>query len=145
MACRLGHPPGRHRVSCRPATGCCVRIAGVPRAWRQWCRSCGPHLPEPTPVAKQTHAETSEETATSKETPRATEARIVPYFLPLWHNDALIAAAVSKLLRACKFSLSGSSHSPDWLRMKTANAPVVKREAEEDWRGWPICCSARVS
>jgi len=23
--------------------------------------------------------------------------------------------------------------SPDWLKMKNANAPAVKREAEEDW------------
>jgi len=22
---------------------------------------------------------------------------------------------------------------PDWLKMKNANAPAVKREAEEDW------------
>jgi hypothetical protein len=24
---------------------------------------------------------------------------------------------------------------PDWLKMKNADAPVVKREAEEDWGG----------
>jgi hypothetical protein len=23
--------------------------------------------------------------------------------------------------------------SPDWLKLKNANAPAVKREAEEDW------------
>ena len=26
-----------------------------------------------------------------------------------------------------------SGRSPDWLKMKTANAPAVKRAAEEDW------------
>jgi bifunctional non-homologous end joining protein LigD len=26
-----------------------------------------------------------------------------------------------------------SSRSPDWLKMKNAAAPAVKREAEEDW------------
>jgi len=26
-----------------------------------------------------------------------------------------------------------SGRSPDWLKMKNANAPAVKREAEEDW------------
>jgi bifunctional non-homologous end joining protein LigD len=45
---------------------------------------------------------------------------------------------------ACKFGLEGivskrkdsayrSGRSPDWLKMKNANAPAVKREAEEDW------------
>jgi hypothetical protein len=26
-----------------------------------------------------------------------------------------------------------SGCSPDWLKMKNADAPAVKREAEEDW------------
>jgi hypothetical protein len=26
-----------------------------------------------------------------------------------------------------------ASRSPDWLKMKNADAPAVKREAEEDW------------
>jgi hypothetical protein len=26
-----------------------------------------------------------------------------------------------------------SGRSPDWLRMKNADAPAVKREAEENW------------
>jgi hypothetical protein len=45
---------------------------------------------------------------------------------------------------ACKLGLEGivskrkdsaycSDHSPDWLKMKNADAPAVKREAEEDW------------
>jgi bifunctional non-homologous end joining protein LigD len=45
---------------------------------------------------------------------------------------------------ACKFGLDGivskrkdsfyrSGRSPDWLKMKNADAPAVKREAEEDW------------
>jgi bifunctional non-homologous end joining protein LigD len=45
---------------------------------------------------------------------------------------------------ACKFGLEGivskrkdspyrSGRSPDWLKMKNAQAPAVKREAEEDW------------
>ena len=45
---------------------------------------------------------------------------------------------------ACKLCLEGialkrkdsayrSGRSPDWLKMKNANAPAVKREAEEDW------------
>ena len=28
---------------------------------------------------------------------------------------------------------SRSGRSPDWLKMKNADAPAVKREAEEDW------------
>jgi bifunctional non-homologous end joining protein LigD len=45
---------------------------------------------------------------------------------------------------ACKMRLEGivskrkgstyrSGRSPDWLKMKNADAPAVKREAEEDW------------
>jgi bifunctional non-homologous end joining protein LigD len=45
---------------------------------------------------------------------------------------------------ACKMGLEGivskrkdstyrSGRSPDWLKMKNADAPAVKREAEEDW------------
>jgi bifunctional non-homologous end joining protein LigD len=45
---------------------------------------------------------------------------------------------------ACKLCLEGivskrkdsayrSGRSPDWLKMKNANAPAVKREAEEEW------------
>ena len=46
---------------------------------------------------------------------------------------------------ACRLGLEGivskrkgsayrSGRSPDWLKMKNAAAPAVKREAEEDWR-----------
>jgi bifunctional non-homologous end joining protein LigD len=45
---------------------------------------------------------------------------------------------------ACKLGLEGivskrkdsayrSGRSPDWLKMKNANAPAVKREEEEEW------------
>jgi len=45
---------------------------------------------------------------------------------------------------ACKLGCEGivskrlgspyvSGRTPDWLKMKNANAPAVKREAEEDW------------
>jgi len=45
---------------------------------------------------------------------------------------------------ACKMGLEGivskrkdssyrSGRSPDWLKMKNAAAPAVKREAEEEW------------
>jgi len=32
-----------------------------------------------------------------------------------------------------KDSAYSSGRSPDWLKMKNADAPAVKREAEEDW------------
>jgi bifunctional non-homologous end joining protein LigD len=46
--------------------------------------------------------------------------------------------------QACKLGLEGivskrkdspyrSGRSPDWLKMKSPDAPAVKREAEEDW------------
>jgi ATP-dependent DNA ligase len=45
---------------------------------------------------------------------------------------------------SCKMGLEGivskrkdsfyrSGRSPDWLKMKNANAPAVKREEEEEW------------
>src|SRR5882724_1130980 len=50
------------------------------------------------------------------------------------------------LAHACKMGLEGivskrkdsayrSGRSPDWLKMKSADAPPVRREAEEDWGG----------
>jgi len=47
-------------------------------------------------------------------------------------------AAVGKLgyegiVSKRKDSAYRSGRSPDWLKMKNANAPAVKREAEEDW------------
>jgi bifunctional non-homologous end joining protein LigD len=47
---------------------------------------------------------------------------------------------------ACKMGLEGivskrkdsayrSGRSPDWLKMKSADAPAVRRAAEEDWGG----------
>jgi len=32
-----------------------------------------------------------------------------------------------------KDSVYHSGRSPDWLKMKNADAPAVRREAEEDW------------
>jgi len=52
---------------------------------------------------------------------------------------------------ACKLGLEGivskrkdsayrSGRSPDWLKMKNADAPAVKWE--EDWADEPFCCSS---
>jgi hypothetical protein len=54
---------------------------------------------------------------------------------------------------ACKLGLEGivskrkdspyrSGRSPDWLKMKNAAHPAVKREEEEDWGRWVLCCSS---
>jgi hypothetical protein len=54
---------------------------------------------------------------------------------------------------ACKLGLEGivskrrdstyrSGRSPDWLKMKNADAPAVKREAEEDWGKGAVAMSA---
>jgi len=37
-----------------------------------------------------------------------------------------------------KDSAYRSGRSPDWLKMKNPNAPVVKREAEEGWGSKPV-------
>ena len=61
---------------------------------------------------------------------------------PLEVRKATLASIVAKaspgirfnehvFAHACKLDRSG--RSPDWLKMKNANAPAVKREAEEDW------------
>jgi bifunctional non-homologous end joining protein LigD len=54
------------------------------------------------------------------------------------------ATARPYFANACKLGLEGivskrkdsayrSGRSPDWLKMKNADAPAVRREAEEDW------------
>jgi ATP-dependent DNA ligase len=57
-------------------------------------------------------------------------------------NEHMEGEAVFR--NACKLGLEGivskrkdspyrSGRSPDWLKMKNADAPAVKREADEDW------------
>src|SRR5262245_60924033 len=41
----------------------------------------------------------------------------------------IVEALARRRSRSCIIS----GRSPDWLKMKNANAPAVKREAEEDW------------
>ena len=40
---------------------------------------------------------------------------------------------ISFRLRDCNPYTARAFRSPDWLKMKNADAPAVKREAEEDW------------
>jgi len=64
--------------------------------------------------------------------------------LGLRFNEHLGGDGPTVFAHACKMGLEGivskrkdssyrSGRSPDWLKMKNANAPAVKREAEEDW------------
>jgi bifunctional non-homologous end joining protein LigD len=59
-------------------------------------------------------------------------------------NEHIEADGPTVFAHACKMGLEGivskrktsiyrSGRSPDWLKMKNADAPAVKREAEEDW------------
>ena len=59
-------------------------------------------------------------------------------------NDHMEGDGETVFRHACKLGLEGivskrkdspyrSGRSPDWLKMKNADAPAVKREAEEDW------------
>jgi bifunctional non-homologous end joining protein LigD len=59
-------------------------------------------------------------------------------------NEHMEADGEIVFRHACKLGLEGivskrkdssyrSGRSPDWLKMKNANAPAVKREAKEDW------------
>jgi ATP-dependent DNA ligase len=60
-------------------------------------------------------------------------------------NEHLEGDGSTIFAHACMLGLEGivskrkdspyrSGRSPDWLKMKNANAPAAKREAEEDWR-----------
>ena len=68
--------------------------------------------------------------------------------LGLRFNEHLGGDGPTVFAHACKMGLEGivskrkdssyrSGRSPDWLKMKNANAPAVKREAEEDWNRRP--------
>jgi bifunctional non-homologous end joining protein LigD len=59
-------------------------------------------------------------------------------------NEHIEGDGPTVFAHACKIGLEGivskrkdsayrSGRSPDWLKMKNADAPAVKREAEEDW------------
>ena len=64
--------------------------------------------------------------------------------LGLRFNEHIEGDGPTVFAHACKMGLEGivskrkgssyrSGRSPDWLKMKNAAAPAVKREAEEDW------------
>jgi bifunctional non-homologous end joining protein LigD len=59
-------------------------------------------------------------------------------------NEHIEGEGETVFRHACKLGLEGivskrkgslyrSGRSPDWLKMKNANAPAVKREEEEEW------------
>jgi len=65
--------------------------------------------------------------------------------LGLRFNEHIEGDGPTVFAHACKLGLEGivskrrdsayrSGRSPDWLKMKSANAPAVKREEEEEWR-----------
>ena len=64
--------------------------------------------------------------------------------LGLRFNEHIEGDGPTVFAHACKLGLEGivskrkgssyrSGRSADWLKMKNANAPTVKREAEEEW------------
>jgi len=76
---------------------------------------------------------------------KATLASIVAKASPgIRFNEHIEGDGPTVFAHACKLGLEGivskrkdsayrSGRSPDWLKMKNADAPAVKREAEEDW------------
>jgi bifunctional non-homologous end joining protein LigD len=59
-------------------------------------------------------------------------------------NEHIEGDGPTVFAHACRLGLEGivskrkdsayrSGRSPDWLKMKNADAPAVKREAEEEW------------
>ena len=81
----------------------------------------------------------------SLEVRKATLASIVAKAGPgIRFNEHIEGDGPTVFAHACKMGLEGivskrkdfayrSGRSPDWLKMKNADAPAVKREAEEDW------------
>ena len=64
--------------------------------------------------------------------------------LGLRFNEHIAGDGPTVFAHACRLGLEGivskrkgssyrSGRSPDWLKMKNADAPAIKREAEEDW------------
>ena len=76
---------------------------------------------------------------------KATLASIVTKAQPgIRFNEHIEGDSPTVFDHACKLGLEGivskrkdsvyrSGRSPDWLKMKNANAPAVKREEEEEW------------
>ena len=76
---------------------------------------------------------------------KATLARVLAKAEPgIRFNEHIEGDAPTVFAHACKLGLEGivskrkdspyrSGRSPDWLKIKNADAPAVKREAEEDW------------
>jgi bifunctional non-homologous end joining protein LigD len=76
---------------------------------------------------------------------KATLASILAKARPgIRFNEDIEGDGPAVFAHACKLGLEGivskrkdstyrSGRSPDWLKMKNANAPAVKREEEEDW------------
>ena len=76
---------------------------------------------------------------------KATLASIVAKAHPgIRFNEHIEGDGPTVFAHACKIGLEGivskrkdsayrSGRSPDWLKMKNANAPAVKREEEEEW------------
>jgi ATP-dependent DNA ligase len=76
---------------------------------------------------------------------KATLASIVAKASPgIRFNEHIEGDGPTVFAHACKMGLEGivskrknsiyrSGRSPDWLKMKNADAPAVKREAEEEW------------
>ena len=76
---------------------------------------------------------------------KATLASIVAKARPgIWFNEHIEGDGSTVFAHACKLGLEGivskrkgsayrSGRSSDWLKMKNAAAPAIKREAEEEW------------
>ena len=76
---------------------------------------------------------------------KATLASIVAKAQPgIRFNEHMEGDGPTVFAHACKLGLEGivskrkdsmyrSGRSPDWLKMKNANAPAVTREEEEEW------------
>jgi ATP-dependent DNA ligase len=83
--------------------------------------------------------------AQSTTQPKATLSSIAAKAQPgIRFNEHIEGDGPTVFAHACKLGLEGivskrkgsayrSGRSPDWLKMKNAAAPAVKREAEEDW------------
>jgi hypothetical protein len=73
-----GHHPGRHQVSVQTGTRLLRSHRRSAKSFASMIDALRADPPEPAPTARQTHAEASDEAATSKSVPTASESRIRP-------------------------------------------------------------------
>src|SRR5215468_577228 len=91
-------------------------------------QSDGSAIPMGAPISGGRSFPTSTPTTGVTMPPHTTATTGITALLTIGNTAARQQAAGSSRQQGLR-----SGRSPDWLKMKNADAPAVKREAEEDW------------